>query len=127
MLRPGGGAVFEIGATEFVASLRLSERVPAERPYVVANFVMSADGNASFDGRSAPLSDPGDRALFHALRAGSDAIMAGTGTLATERYKPAVKPVVTVTRSGELPLDIPLFKDGGEVIVFGPHGSEPFS
>ena len=83
------------------------------------NFVSSLDGNATFDGRSTPLSDSGDRALFHALRANADAILAGTGTLAAEGYRPAGKPVVTITRSGKLPSDIPLFSQPeGRVIVF---------
>jgi 5-amino-6-(5-phosphoribosylamino)uracil reductase len=64
--------------------------------------------------------------MFHGLRESVDAIMAGTGTLDTERYGRMVKaperrerraargltpdaPAVVVTRSGRLPLDIPLF------------------
>ncbi len=97
----------------------LARVLPPDRPLVRSNFVSSLDGNATFDGRSTPLSDSGDRALFHALRANADAILAGTGTLAAEGYRPAGKPVVTITRSGKLPSDIPLFSQPeGRVIVF---------
>jgi len=114
----------------------LDFQAPGDRPHVIANFVMSADGRAAFQGRSAPLSDDGDRALFHALRECVDAIMVGTGTLRTERYgelikDPAAKErrasrgldpdplACVVTRSGELPLDIPLFAEA-RVVVFAP-------
>jgi riboflavin biosynthesis pyrimidine reductase len=113
-----------VDATTFVNALGLERELPANRPLVMVNMVGTLDGNASFDGRSAPLSDAGDRSLFHALRARADAIMAGPGTLGTERYHPAGKPVVTLTRSGRLPTDIPLFAEpDGRVIAFS--GGEP--
>src|ERR1700726_1375889 len=62
-----------------------------DRPYTIANFVMSVDGRAAFQGRSGPLSDDGDRAMFHALRERVDAIIVGTGTLRTERYGALIK------------------------------------
>jgi len=65
--------------------------LPAERPYTFVNFVASLDGRATVSGRSAPLSDPGDRALFHVLREAVDAVMAGTGTLRVERYGRVIK------------------------------------
>jgi riboflavin biosynthesis pyrimidine reductase len=93
--------------------------LPPDRPLVRSNFVSALDGNATFDGRSSPLSDSGDRAMFSALRADADAILAGTGTLKSERYRPAGKPVVTITRSGRVPTEIPLFAEpDGRVIVF---------
>ncbi len=107
-----------------------------ERPHVIANFVSSADGRAAFQGRSAPLSDDGDRALFHALRERVDAVMVGAGTVRTERYGRLIKDpaarqrraergleleplACVVTRSGELPLDIPLFSEQ-RTVVFAP-------
>ncbi len=108
-----------VDAVTYLDGLGSERQLPAGRPLVLANFVSSLDGNASFDGRSSPLSDPGDRALFHALRGAADAILAGTGTLAAEGYRPAGKPVVTLTRSGRLPTQIPLFTGAdGRVIVF---------
>jgi riboflavin biosynthesis pyrimidine reductase len=111
----------ELTAASYLSGLDLRGRVPAQSPLVLANMVSSFDGNTTFDGRSAPLSDAGDRRLFHALRAGSDAILAGTGTLGAESYGPASegRPVITATRSGRIPTDIPLLKDPhGRVIIF---------
>lgn len=109
-------------------SLALSEHAPAARPYTAVNFVASADGRATFSGRSGPLGDDGDRAMFHGLRERFDAVMAGTGTLRTERYgrilgKPERRErragrglppeplACIVTRSGSVPSDIPLFAE----------------
>jgi riboflavin biosynthesis pyrimidine reductase len=103
---------------------------------VLANFVSSADGRAAFQGRSGPLSDEGDRAHFHALRERVDAIMVGTTTLRLERYGRLIKDpearerrfehglerdplACVVTRSGEIPLDVPLFEEE-RVVVFAP-------
>jgi riboflavin-specific deaminase-like protein len=111
-----------------------------DRPYTIANFVSSADGRAAISGRSAPLSDEGDRALFHALRERVDAVMVGTGTLRTERYGALIRDeeacrrrvergldpqplACVVTRSGSLPLDIPLFA-GPRVVAFAPQPVE---
>jgi riboflavin-specific deaminase-like protein len=56
------------------------------RPYVMLNMVSTADGHASIGGRSGPISNQADRELFHALRTVVDAVMAGAGTVRTERY-----------------------------------------
>src|SRR5437763_736888 len=52
---------------ELVGSLDLGARAPADRPYVIVNFVATADGRTAFHGRSGQLSDLGDRAVFHGL------------------------------------------------------------
>jgi riboflavin-specific deaminase-like protein len=109
----------------------------ADRPYTIANFVSTTDGRAAVHGHSAPLSSPGDRAMFHALRERVDAIMAGTNTLRTERYGRMIRDpearerravrghdpeplACVVTRSGDLPIDIPLFTEEPRprVVVF---------
>jgi riboflavin biosynthesis pyrimidine reductase len=59
---------------------------PPNRPYVVLNMVSTVDGHATLDGRSGPISDSADRALFHALRTAVDAVMAGAATVRVERY-----------------------------------------
>jgi len=105
------------------------------RPYLVANFVSSVDGRATVDGGSTALGDDGDRRIFRSLRGCADAVLVGTGTLAAEHYgtlarDPAVvamrarlglgaqPPLVTVTRSGQLP-SIPLLDDpAASVIVY---------
>ncbi len=109
---------------------------PADRPFTVANFVMSADGRATIDGRSRGLGDDGDHAIFHCLREQVDAVLVGTGTLRAERYgrvlgkaerrqrridrgRSAEPLLVTVTRSGDIPRDIPLFAEPeARIVVF---------
>jgi riboflavin biosynthesis pyrimidine reductase len=116
-LFPTGGGV--VDAATFVNGLGLGQDPPPNRPRVLVNMVTTLDGNSTFQGRSAPLSGPGDREMFHALRAVADAILAGTTTLAEEKYGPAGKPVATITRSGRVPTEIPLFQQPeGRAIVF---------
>jgi riboflavin biosynthesis pyrimidine reductase len=116
-----------VEAERALDDLRLGESAPDDRPYVVANMVAGVDGRASVDGASAGLSSPADRALFHALRGQVDAVLAGTGTLRSERYRRLIRqperreerrarglqadPVaVVLSRSGDLP-DIELLTD----------------
>jgi 5-amino-6-(5-phosphoribosylamino)uracil reductase len=121
-----------------LASLRPGERAGEERPHTAVNFVTSADGRATFGGRSGPLGDDGDRVMFHGLREQFDAVMSGTRTLRTERYgrilgkperrqrrieqgRPAEPLACIVTRSGNVPDDIPLFAEPeARVVVFSP-------
>ena len=81
----------EVTPLEVAQSLRPAERAPATRPRVLANMVSSADGRATFDGKSGGLGNEADRELFHALREQVDAILVGTGTLRAERYGPFVR------------------------------------
>jgi riboflavin biosynthesis pyrimidine reductase len=116
-----------VEAERALDELRPGELAPADRPYVLANMVASADGRSTVDGASAPLSSPADRALFHALRRQVDAILAGTGTLRVERYRRLIlqpearadrearglQPdplAVVLSRSGDLP-DIEMLTD----------------
>lgn len=118
----------DLDPVDALANLNLQALAPPDRPYVVANMVSSADGRATVGGRSGPLGTEADRAVFHSLRAQVDAVMAGTGTLRVERYgriirEPEVRAAreraglpgdalaVVVSRSGVLPLDIPLFAE----------------
>jgi len=117
-----------VDVDELLASLQLESLAPDDRPYTVANFIASADGRASIAGKSGPLGDDGDHAMFHGLREQVDAVLAGTNTLATENYGRilgkeerrarrvasgrAPEPLTCiVTRSGSVPLDIPLFSE----------------
>jgi len=126
----------------FYTGLGLSDRAPGDRPYVVANFIASADGKATAEGRTAPLGSPGDRAVFHLLRTEVDAVLAGTRTMFIENYGPLAKnddlaerreragrqpqPVgVVISRSGTIPFDIPLFADAdSRVAVYAPAGTD---
>jgi riboflavin-specific deaminase-like protein len=71
---------------ELASGLRLAERAPADRPYLVLNMVSSLDGRATLDWRTRGLSTEMDRLLFHHLRTQADAVMVGAGTARTERY-----------------------------------------
>jgi riboflavin-specific deaminase-like protein len=124
----------EVG--QLLRELNLTARAPADRPYTIVNFVSSADGRAAFQGRSRWLSDDADREIFHGLREHVDAVMAGTGTLRAERYGRLVRDperrhrraasglnpeplACIISRSGDVPTDIPLFADpGSRVVVF---------
>jgi riboflavin-specific deaminase-like protein len=129
--RPG-----DVQIEELIAGLRFAERAPAGRPYTVANFVSSVDGRATYHGRTGQLGDEGDLEVFRALRREVDAILVGTGTLRAEQYgrmlrNPesrerrrerglAPEPLACVlTRTGDVPFEIPLFDEPeARVIVF---------
>jgi riboflavin biosynthesis pyrimidine reductase len=123
-----------VTAEQAYGSLGLLERAHPDRPYVVANMVSTADGRATLRGHTESISNDTDRNLFHMLRGQVDAVMAGTATIALERYGPlARRPEVrrrraelglpeqplacTASRSMELPVDAPLFGDPGSRIV----------
>lgn len=78
------GADLEPGSSTRAASARVGV---VERPYVIANFVTTLDGTASFklpgasSGSSISASDPGDRFIMGLLRASVDAIMVGAHTI----------------------------------------------
>jgi riboflavin biosynthesis pyrimidine reductase len=132
LLPPNGDVQIE----ELIAGARFAERAPADRPYVVANFVSSVDGRATYHGLTGQLGDDGDLAVFRALRREVDAVLVGTGTLRAEQYGRILKlpesrerrrqrglapePLASVlTRTGDVPFEIPLFAEPeARVIVF---------
>jgi 5-amino-6-(5-phosphoribosylamino)uracil reductase len=71
---------------EATSGLRLAERAPADRPYLILNMITSADGAATVAGRTKELGSEEDRAIFHGLRTQSDAVMVGANTAAIEGY-----------------------------------------
>jgi riboflavin-specific deaminase-like protein len=98
------------------------------RPRVLLNMVSTLDGRATIGGRSGPIGDRADRALFHGLRSVVDAVMAGAGTVRAERYGPIVpdpagrrlrsrrglqeQPLACIVSGGlALPPDLPLLAD----------------
>jgi riboflavin-specific deaminase-like protein len=125
-----------VDSGEVLGDLGLAALAPAERPYLVVNFAATVDGRIAIDGKSGAIGDDGDREVFRRLRAQPQALLVGTGTIAAEGYSrpartPAMQaareaiglratlPLVTVTRSGRLPLQAPLFDDPeAEVIVY---------
>lgn len=75
-------------APDIVERMGLWDRRPApgELPHLLLNMVSTVDGRATLGGRSGPISDTADRALFHGLRSAVDAVLVGAGTVRTERY-----------------------------------------
>jgi riboflavin biosynthesis pyrimidine reductase len=128
-------------ARDLVAALRLAEG-RGERPRVVAAMIASVDGRATVGGRSVALGNPADRALLRELRAGADAILVGSRTVAAERYarlldadqrarrasdgRPEHPLVAMSSRNLALPLEAPLFDEPGTpIVVFTESGGDP--
>jgi riboflavin-specific deaminase-like protein len=127
-----------LDVAEAYGELRLGDRAHAARPWVAANFISSVDGRATWDGKSGALGGPADREIFARLRCATDAILAGTHTVRVERYgrlvadpnrraereRQGLAPdpaAILVTRSGDLPLEAPLFADPAQpIFVYGP-------
>lgn len=105
-----------------------AEAAPGDRPYVVLNMILSADGRAAHEGVSGGLAvDRADRTVFLGVREQVDAVLAGTGTIAAEGYRRLIPEperraaraaaglapdplAVILSRSGRLP-DAPLLTD----------------
>lgn len=108
---------------------------PVERPWLLVNMVASLDGAIAVAGRSGGLGRPADKAVFHALRAVADVVLAGAGTVRAEGYGAAqpteaqraarrargqdeVPPIAIVSRSLELDTGSRVFvADGPRPIV----------
>jgi len=130
-----------VEAAEQFADLGLPARAHEERPWTIANFASTADGRAAIDGRTRAIGDDGDMEVFRRLRTQVDAVLVGTRTLSIEQYGRAVRRaelrelraalglapeplLATISRSGELPLDAPLFAEPeARVVVFAPEGT----
>lgn len=63
---------------------------PPAPDWLRVNFVSSADGAATLEGLSGPLSGEEDKRVFKVLRARCDVLVAGSGTVAAEGYGPLV-------------------------------------
>ena len=65
----------------------LVERYPRRsQPVLRANFVASADGAVTVEGKSAGLGGPGDKLIFDTLRMVCDALVVAAGTVRAENY-----------------------------------------
>src|SRR5688572_1564208 len=89
-------------------------------PYVRVNFVASADGAVSVEGRSGGLGTDGDRRVFGTLRELADVVLVGAGTVRVEDYRGARRPtrgrdlpppIAVVTGSADLDPEARLFTD----------------
>jgi riboflavin biosynthesis pyrimidine reductase len=112
------------------AEIAAEERpTPKGRPWLLVNMISSLDGAITVEGRSGLLGRPADRAVFSALRAVADVVLAGAGTVRAERYGPArpterqradrrdrgqpeVPTIAVMTRSLDLDLTSSLFTSG---------------
>jgi riboflavin-specific deaminase-like protein len=119
---------------EAAGGLRLAELAPPDRPYLALNMVATLDGRVTIGGRSGPIGNAADRELFHALRTQVDAVMAGAGTVRTERYGRMVRdpdarerrvaeglaadPIAIVpSASLGFPDDLPLLQDPDSAVI----------
>ena len=127
-----------LDVAEAYGALNLAARAPAGRPWIGCNFISTADGRATWEGKSGGLGGPADKEIFARLRCSVDAVLAGNQTVRVERYGRLVDdpdrradraaqglqpdPVaVLITRSGHLPIEAPLFSDPAQhIIVYGP-------
>jgi riboflavin-specific deaminase-like protein len=121
--------------SEQLGGLDLVGLAGADRPYLVTNFALTLDGQATIAGRSGPIGSDVDTQILVALRTRVDAVMIGAGTMRTERYgrvvgDPAKRErrrsdglsedplMVIVSGRLDLPWDAPLFVEGhGEVLI----------
>lgn len=94
--------------------------------WVRGNMVESVDGAAALDGRSGGLSGDADKAVFRILRSQADVVLAGSGTVTSEHYRPAqtsamvpglragrpaTPPIAVITGSLDLDLSASLFTE----------------
>jgi riboflavin biosynthesis pyrimidine reductase len=95
---------------------------PPRLPWLRLNFVATADGAATGgDGSSKSIATPPDQRVFKALRRQADVIIVGAGTIRDEGYRPNPKPLVVMTRSGDIPSSL-LGGDTSKVyVVTGSH------
>ena len=131
-----------IEVEETLAAVNPVACAPARRPYVIATLIASADGRGTLGGTSARLGDAADRAIFRGLRGVVDAILVGTGTLREEKYGRAGRStalrriraerglaeeptIMVVSRSLELPVEIPLLADKASDVRLYTSSAEP--
>lgn len=124
------------GAVDDIAALVAAEARPAppDRPWLLVNMIASLDGAITVEDRSGALGGPADKAMFAALRAVADVVLAGAGTVRAEGYGPArpaaatraarrargqaeVPRIAVVTRSLDLDLAAPLFTAAEEPTI----------
>lgn len=129
-------------ARELLASLAPGAHALADRPYVLLNMVVSADGRVTIGGRSGPIGGPGDQEMFWELRGLCDAVLIGTGTLRAERYGRLVRDgdrrarriadglaedplAVLFSRELDLPWTAPMFGVPEQRVVIGCRADAP--
>ena len=95
------------------------------KPYVILNLVQSTDGRASIGGKASGLGTDVDRRVMRTLRAKSDAVMVGGGTIRAEKLSLSLdaedmRPVpqaIIMTNSGDVPLETNLVRDPRQKVL----------
>jgi riboflavin-specific deaminase-like protein len=126
-----------------LTALDLVSMAHPDRPYVVTNFVVTLDGEATIGGSAGPIGSDVDTAMLVGLRTRVDALMIGAGTMRVERYGRAISDpakrerrereglphdplMVLVSARLDLPWDAPLFTEGsGRVLICTSSEVEP--
>lgn len=92
--------------------VRAAYRVASVGTWVRVSLVSTLDGaTRGPDGTSMSISPPADRRIFPVLRASSDVILVGAGSVRAGYYRPSRLPIAVVTRSLDLSPDLPLFAE----------------
>lgn len=131
-------------APEEIYSDLLFPRSPAVRPYTVINMVTTVDGKATtLAGRAQSIGSSVDRLAMRRIRATADGVLNGAETLRRENVNPSVpaemeagrlalglsaQPVaITITASGDLPLDRTFFVSAAfeKIVVTTEHAPAP--
>jgi len=74
------------------------------RPWLRVNMVSTVDGSATGpNGRSGGINNAADKRVFDTLRRLCDCVVVGAGTARDEGYRDLTKPLVLVSRRGEVP------------------------
>lgn len=85
-LLPAGATATIEQVVDELQLVTAAEDETRRRPYLLLNMIATADGRATFGGRSGPLGGRADKELLYGLRTAVDAVMAGAGTVRAERY-----------------------------------------
>lgn len=133
----------ETTIADAAASLDFVAAAPSDRPYLVTNFAVTLDGQATIGGRSGAIGTDSDTAMLVAVRTRVDAVMIGAGTMRAEGYgrvvgDPAKRErreqegfsadplMVIVSGRLDLPWEAPLFTEGhGEILILTASEAEP--
>ena len=73
-------------------------------PWLRVNMVSTVDGSATGgSGLTGSINNAADKRVFDTLRRLADAIVVGAGTARAEGYRPTDRPIVLVSRRGDVP------------------------
>jgi riboflavin-specific deaminase-like protein len=107
---------------------------PTQRPYMILNFVVSLDGQATLgDGGAAGLGSKTDHRLMAYLRTTADGLMHGAGTVRADNFPPVVPPDlvplrrtrglspqprgIIISASGDIPVTNRYFSAGPPLLI----------